>query len=65
VEIKKRANGRSKFIIVDGLERIDADQHDAFVEEATRGGWQLIGTRVERGELVIERLQPEKAQAAE
>lgn len=41
------------FLVCDGLERLDPEQLDAFVEEATAGGRQLFGSRVERGDLQI------------
>jgi hypothetical protein len=51
VEIAKRATtGRSRVLIVDGLERVDGKYLPHFLEVATRGGWQLIGTRVDDGE---------------
>ena len=66
VEIARRANARSKILVVDGLERLDPEQLDVFVREATRDGWQLIGTRVDRGDVVLEQLELDgKAEAAE
>ena len=59
VEVSRRANSRSKILVVDGLERLDPDAFEAFVREATRDGYQLLGTRVDRGELVIEALEPD------
>lgn len=54
VEIARRANARSKILVVDGLERVDPEQYAAFVQAATAGGFQLIGSRVDRGEVVLE-----------
>lgn len=56
VEIAKRANAKAKFLIVDGLERIDEDGIEDFVREATRDGWQLIAAKVARGEMVLEHI---------
>jgi hypothetical protein len=58
VEVARRANAKSKILVVDGLERLDPEQLDVFVREATRGGWQLIATRVDRGDVVIEAIEP-------
>lgn len=41
------------FLVVDGLERLDPEQLDAFVEHATSDGRQLLGSIVDRGELVL------------
>lgn len=57
VDLAKRLNRGSKILVVDGLERIDGDEIDAFYKLATADGWQLIGTRVERGELVTEAVE--------
>lgn len=57
VDLAKRLNRGSKILVVDGLERIDADEIAAFYKLATADGWQLIGTRVERGELVTEAIE--------
>lgn len=67
VEVARRANAKSKILVVDGLERLDPDQLDVFVHEATRDGWQLLGTRVDRGDITIEAIMPDAAndQAAE
>lgn len=58
VEIARRANAKSKILIVDGLERLDKDSLDVFVREATRDGYQLLGTKVDQGEIVIEAIEP-------
>ena len=69
IEIARRANakGRGRMLIVDGLERLDPDQLELFLAEATRDGWQLIGTRVDRGDIVIEHLEADagRSEAAE
>ena len=66
VEVARRANAKAKILVVDGLERLDVDALPLFIEAATRDGFQLIATRVERGEVVVEALEPsEKDQAAE
>ena len=58
IEIARRANVKARFLIVDGLERVDPDSVEEFVREATRDGWQLLGTRVDRGGLVVEHIGP-------
>lgn len=66
VEVARRANAKAKILVVDGLERLDVDAMPLFVEAATRDGFQLIATRVERGDVVVEALEPsEKVEAAE
>lgn len=61
VEIARRANARSKILVVDGLERLDPDQYDAFVKYATAGDYQLIASRVDKGEIVLEAIEAEPA----
>jgi hypothetical protein len=46
VEIARRLNAKSKLICVDGLEALDRKHRMAFIERATKGGYQLIATRV-------------------
>jgi hypothetical protein len=67
VEVARRANAKAKFLVVDGLERLDPEQSDAFVKDATRDGWQLIATRVDRGDLVLHQIEvsDEEAEAAQ
>lgn len=61
VEIAKRAAGKGRFLVVDKLEALDEDAFEAFVKEATRGGWQLFGSRVTpRGELQLVHIDPEE-----
>jgi hypothetical protein len=57
VEVARRANAKSKILICDGLERLDPEALDVFVAEATRGGYQLLATRVDRGDVVIEAIE--------
>lgn len=64
VELCRRLNAKAKILVVDGLERLDPDSLDAFVGMATDGGYQLIGTRVDRGELVVEAIAPDAKAAA-
>lgn len=64
VEIARRANAKSKILVCDGLERLDPDQYDRFVREATRGGYQLLGTRVDRGEVVCVAISDDDESAA-
>lgn len=61
VQVAKRLNAKAKLLVCDGLERLDPDQLEAFVREATADGWQLLGTRVDRGDVVIEGLAPDDA----
>jgi len=68
VEIARRANDKSKLLIVDGLERLDPEQMERFVKHATADGFQLIATRVTAGDLHIEAIaadDDEKEAAAE
>lgn len=65
IAIAKRLNAASKVLIVDGLERIDGDAMDEFVAEATKDGWQLIGSRVERGAIRYSLISNDEAAAAE
>lgn len=53
IEIARRGNERSKFIVQDGLEAVADDILPFFLSQATRGGYQLIVTRVTRGALNI------------
>lgn len=62
VEIARRSNAASKILICDGLETLDPEQYVEFVREATRDGFQLIGTRVDAGGIVFEHLSPEGSQ---
>lgn len=54
VEIARRANSMARILIVDGLERLDPDQIQTFIRAATADGFQLIATKVDRGDVVIE-----------
>lgn len=65
VEVSRRLNARSKILIVDGLERVDASNLDEFVKAATAGGFQLLATRVEAKDVVIEAIEPDGAPPAE
>lgn len=64
-EIAKSLNPNCAFIVVDGLERLDPEQLDAFTAAATKDGRQLFGSLVDRGELVLAALSHETAAAAE
>lgn len=57
VELARRVNAKSKILVIDGLERLDPKQYSEFVRVATRDGYQLIGTRVEQGEVVLEAIE--------
>lgn len=63
IEIARRANVKAKILIVDGLERVGPEEMPEFVKEATRDGWQLIGTKVDRGDVVIEAFSVDDAHA--
>jgi hypothetical protein len=65
VKIAKRAAGRVKILLCDGVERLDPDQMEQFVEFATDDDFQLLCTRVERGEMTVEAIEREIAEAAE
>jgi len=65
VEIAKRAAGKTKILLCDGVERIDPEQMERFVEFATADGFQLLCTRVASGEMHVEAIEGEIAAAAE
>lgn len=46
VEIARRLNAKSKLLCVDGIEVLDAEHRKAFIDAATKDGFQLIATRV-------------------
>ncbi len=64
VEIARRANSKTKLLLVDGLERLDPEQMDVFIAEATRGGYQLLATKVDRGAVVIDAISADETAAA-
>lgn len=53
VQIAKRANGKSKILIVDELERLSSKNFDLFVQEAISGDWELYGTRVSDDDHIV------------
>jgi DNA repair exonuclease SbcCD ATPase subunit len=61
VQIARRLNEKAKILICDGLERLDEEQMEIFVREATAGGFQLIGTRVASGDVVMESISLDEA----
>lgn len=63
IDLARRANVKAKILIVDGLERIDRDTIGTFIGYATRDGWQLIASRVDRGDMILEAIAPERAEA--
>lgn len=65
IEIARRANVKSKVLIVDGFERIDADQREVFAQLATADGYQLIATRVTRGDLDVQPIAAAMSDVAE
>lgn len=64
-DIARALNPNVGFLVVDGLERLDPEQLDAFVAAATVDGRQLFGSLVDRGELVLAAIGHEAAAAAE
>jgi hypothetical protein len=58
VDLCKRLNAKAKILVVDGLERLDPERLEAFVKTATAGDWQLLATKVDAGELVVEAIAP-------
>lgn len=52
-QIAKALNPRVGFLVVDGLERLDPEQLEAFVKEATKDGRQLFGSLVHKGDMVL------------
>lgn len=65
VEVAKRANAKTKLLIVDGLERLDPVSYTGFITHATADGWQLLASRVDAGDIVLEAIGVERAEAAE
>lgn len=63
VQIAKRMAGKVRVIMVDGAERLDPEQFDEFVREATSGDFQLLVTRVDRGEVHYEAITADDATA--
>lgn len=64
VDLCRRLNAGCKILVVDGLERLDDDSLEDFVKFATADGFQLIGTRVSKGELVVEAISADAKEAA-
>jgi hypothetical protein len=63
VDLARRANARARILVCDGLERLDPKRMEEFVRYATRDDWQLIGTRVADGELVLEAIEADETPA--
>lgn len=57
VEVARRVNSKIKILTVDKMECIDPDHVDAFVKACTKDGYQLLATRVDRGEIVLEHIE--------
>lgn len=53
LDVAKRLNTKSKILLVDGLERLDPTNLEAFVKLATQDGYQLFATRVTEGPLAV------------
>lgn len=62
--IARALNPKVGFMICDGLERLDEDQLNAFIAEATRDGRQLFGALVARGELSLVHIEEAAESAA-
>jgi len=58
VDLCRRLNAKAKILVVDGLERLDPEGLETFVRCATADDWQLLATKVDAGELVVEAIQP-------
>lgn len=57
VEVARRVNSKIKILTVDKMECIDPDHVEAFVKACTKDGYQLLATRVDRGEIVLEHIE--------
>lgn len=64
IDIARKLNAKAKILVVDGLEQLDPEQMDGFVEYATRDDWQLIGTRVDRGAVRYQHFEAEAKESA-
>jgi hypothetical protein len=53
VDLVKRIAPEAKLLRIDKLEGMDPDLREDFIRKAKAGGWQIIGTVVERGEMRI------------
>lgn len=65
ITVARRLNAKSKLLIVDGLEAVDEDNLSRFVELATAEGYQLLATRVGRGDTVLRPIGEEPAAGEE
>jgi hypothetical protein len=53
VDLVKRIAPEAKLLRIDRLEGMDPDMREEFIKRAKTGGWQILGTVVERGEMKI------------
>jgi hypothetical protein len=53
VDLVKRIAPEAKLLRIDRLEGMDPDMREGFIKHAKEGGWQILGTVVERGEMKI------------
>jgi hypothetical protein len=53
VDLVKRIAPEAKLLRIDRLEGMDPDMREDFIKRAKTGGWQILGTVVERGEMKI------------
>ena len=61
VDVARRANAKSKIVLVDATECIAESRQPEFVRMVTAGGFQLFATCVRDGELVVEALEEDEA----
>lgn len=65
ITVARRLNAKSKLLIVDGLEAVDEDNLGRFVALATAEGYQLLATRVGRGDTVLRPIGEAQAEGEE
>jgi hypothetical protein len=53
VAVVKRLCPEGKLLRIDRMEQMDPDLREEFIRRTMEGGWQIIGTVVERGEMRI------------
>jgi hypothetical protein len=64
VDLTKRIN-KGKLMIIDELEKLDADRREEFLRMCTGDGWQVIGAQVTRGELKLVAIEPSRVTMVE
>jgi hypothetical protein len=63
VDLVKRIAPEAKLLRIDRLEGMDPDMREGFIKHAKTGGWQILGTVVERGEMKIVTIDADGEQA--